>query len=850
MKLLMRIKPKALLPALLIAFVMLPHSPLPGQETADVTGVVTDNTGALIPNAQVVLTDLATGISRTEKANSAGDFTFADVMPNLRLHFEVRAPGFSPWESQVFPLRPGDHLNFTHIQMQVGSLTSSVTVGSTRDDQVAVLSSGESSAVLTAKDLSTLPLVGRDATELIRTLPGYAMSTGDQGLFNRPGYDAAVAGLSGPTGSFSANGTGTSGIAVVSDGVSLTDITNNSGSVQQVNIEMVSEVKATDSSYSAVIAKGPALIDADSKTGGTAFHGEAYFTGRDTVLNSNDWYDNYLHQTRPAGRYLYPGGQIGGPLLLPFTDFNRNKKRLFFFFGYEYYNQAFEANQQALSAWVPTMAERQGHFDPTSLDEELCGARPDGLANPNAIEPMCNTLNYLPDGTAVSNYDAAPYANGSGVALLNWLPAPNADPFTNEFGYNYIQTLIQHQNGEQLKGTLDYDVDPADKLFMVYGLQKEISQDPVDIGGGFPTGSVPYPGNVTTGDTSNIVDVRYTRLINSELTNELDAAMSYVSLPGKMGNPEAAGKFYMNNYNGGNGNFNEFGMYKNTGDYSVPALNEGGSNGYPNLLMPGGFYNNQIKTKKVDPLVQDNLTWVKGGHLLQFGLYWEEGIFNGDAVTDAYPQGEYTFNPSNSYFEDAPLPEEAAGYVGCSSPSTLGNLRSSGASYLGSCMNPTSMMYMGYADTYTQSNFMPIVDLRYMTFSGYANDIWKFPHLTLTLGARIEHLGPWKDRHNNGLAIFSPSLYSQECGGYTRNCSTSTMPGIEWHSMDSAISNSVNSPAQVYFSPRVGVSWDVFGDGKTTLRGGGGVYRSEERFDPYAMAAGRTRGYVDLCEHR
>jgi len=162
------------------------------------------------------------------------------------------------------------------------------------------------------------------------------------------------------------SGAGVTGIATVTDGVSLTDIASNSGSVQQINIEMVQDVKATSSSYGASTAKGPAVISANSKRGGAVYHGEGYFAARDSVLNSNDWYDNYLRQSRPDGRYLYPGAQIGGPLWLPFTDFNHNHDKLFFFAGFEYYNQVFEANQQAISAWVPTMAERQGDFSAVS----------------------------------------------------------------------------------------------------------------------------------------------------------------------------------------------------------------------------------------------------------------------------------------------------------------------------------------------------------------------------------------------------------------------------------------------------------------------------------------------------
>lgn len=842
-----RLRPTFVLFLQLVALLLLARANLLGQQaTGTVTGVVVDTSGAVIARGAVILTDSNTGISRTTTSNSAGAYAFAAVVPATSYILEASSTGFGSWKSQPFAVRPGDDLNY-RIKLAVGATSAAVTVEAAVDSMTAALDTGERSDVITAKDLETLTVIGRDATELVRMLPGYALSSGDQGLFNRPGYNAAVVGLSGPTGAFSANGAGPTGIAIVTDGVSLTDIASNSGSVQQINIDMVSEIKASSSSFSAVSAKGPAVISAVSKAGGQAFHGEVYFAARDSALNSNDWYDNFLRQSRPDGRYLYPGGNIGGPLLLPFARFNRDRKKLFFFAGYEYADQSFEANQQALTAWVPTMAERQGDFSPASLDAELCGARPDGRANPNAIQSMCYAENYLPNGTLVANYNAKPYADPSGVALVNWFPKPNADPFTNQSGYNYIQQVIQQQNVNLFKATLQYSIDENNKLFLVYGLQREIDQDPVALGY-FPTSSIPYPGAVTTGDVSNILSANYTRFFGATITNEFDAAMSFVSLPGKMGNPLAASRFNMNFSNGGNGNFSYLGMYKNGGDYSVPALTGGGGTGYPNMQMPGGFYNNQVRTKKVDPILQDNLSWQRGNHFFQFGAYWETGTYNGIADTaGAYPQGEFTFNPANGYFIYASAPATSAQFIGCQNPSADGNLRLAGSAYLGSCVNPTAMAYMGYADSYHQTNFTPTVNMRYTTVAGYINDQWKHHNLTVIAGARIEHLGPWRDHHNNGLASFSPTLYSQQCGTPTRNqpptCNSVNMPGITWSSQKSGVSNSVNSPPVLYFSPRVGVAWNIWGKGSTILRGGGGFYRNQEQFNPYALAAATAQGY-------
>ena len=161
-------------------------------------------------------------------------------------------------------------------------------------------------------------------------LPGFALVSNQ---VNNQGPNTAVVGMSGPTGSYSANGAGPTGLATILDGVSIQDIANNTGTVQMVNQEMIQDIKATTSTFSAEYAKGPAVLNANTKAGGTSYHGDGYMYYRNTVLNSNDWYNNYLQQTRPPGTFYYPGGQLGGPLWIPRTRFGPHNNKLFFFCG-------------------------------------------------------------------------------------------------------------------------------------------------------------------------------------------------------------------------------------------------------------------------------------------------------------------------------------------------------------------------------------------------------------------------------------------------------------------------------------------------------------------------------------
>ncbi len=832
---------------LLAAVLLLWQSPAIAQQTTGtVSGVVKDASGAIIPHATVVLTNLDNKTERTSVTNSAGDFTMASVTSALQYHVTVSSPGFRTWQSKPFAVRPGDQIGFTDIKLAVGEVSAQVTVEAGESQEIKPLDSPERSDVITAKDLDTLAIQGRDATELIRILPGFALVS--PGLNNQAPQNDVVGVSNSNTGNFSSNGTGTTGIATILDGVSLTDIQNNSATTQTMNAEMVQDIKVSTSSFSSEYAHGPTVITGVTKQGQSGYHGSAYLYVRNAAMNANDWYNNYLKQTRPDQRYFFPGGTLGGPLWIPHTRFSRTNSKLFFFAGYENYNQLFSPS--TLGSWVPTMAQRNGDFSVASLNAQLCGARPDGAVNQNAVKTMCNGENYLPDGTSVNNGNLVGKGNASGIALMNWLPLPNADPFSNAAGYNYIQTVLQHQNGSMFHARVDYVVNDNNRISATYGRQAEVTENPVAYGYS--------PGAVTTGAISNIVSATYTRVFTSALVNELTAAVSLISDPGNEGNPAAVGRFTMNGYNcndpvaraagtcgaAGKGNFSYLGEFKNAGDYSVPQLldynNGGGGLGYPNVQMSGGFYNNQIHLKKEVPDFQDAISWTKRSHNVKLGVYYEKGIINGTAVA-GYPQGAYTFNPQSSYFDYNSQVGQAAQFTGCENPNPAGNARTSGAAYLGACMTPNALMYLGYADTFQQTNFTPIVNMQYTTFAGFVNDSWRIHRVTLQLGARIEHLGPWFDRHGNGLATFQSALYKTQCVG--RACSSVNGPGLAWHGIDSTVSNSVNSPAKVYLSPRLGLAWDVFGKSNTVLRGGWGIYRHEEEFQPYALAASTAQGY-------
>ncbi|MGA7633297.1 MAG: carboxypeptidase-like regulatory domain-containing protein, partial [Terriglobales bacterium] len=196
--------------------------------SASLGGVVQDPSGAAVANATVTLEEVLSGSPRVVKSNAAGEFSFAAV-PSGDYNLKVEKAGFSNYVQKSVHLDPGDSRTLTDVRLAVGGQTQTVTV----DAEVAgiPLDSGQLSSTITARDLEQLSIVGRDATELEKTLPGFAIRT--LGPTNQaPDFSDVQIGQETP---YASNGAPVAGVTLKLDGANLTDAGNFGANLQNIN---------------------------------------------------------------------------------------------------------------------------------------------------------------------------------------------------------------------------------------------------------------------------------------------------------------------------------------------------------------------------------------------------------------------------------------------------------------------------------------------------------------------------------------------------------------------------------------------------------------------------------------
>ena len=768
------------------------------QTTAQLSGTVQDSTGAVIPGAQVKLVNTANQDTRVSMTNSAGLFAFPSLVPGT-YSVQVSAKNFNSKRVTGIVLNAGDTREVPAIILAVGNSVQSVTVQA--QAQLIPTTTGARSEVLDYKDIQNVALEGRDVTEMLKVLPGVVESP--NGLNNGPSFSAIT--VTAQTSSIG-NGLNISGAeyrgpqTLLSDGVNVIDPGDMGGSIGTINPEMVSEMSVLTSNFGADQEFGPIVVSTISKSGTDHYHGEAYFDARNDALNANDWQSNRQHLGKGGASYYYPGGNFGGPV--PKTN-----NKLFFWGGYERWLQN-QGNANILKSYIPTPEMMQGDFSSDNADNNaLC---PNGFSS-KITGQWCNDLTgtVLPDGTSPT-----PAANGgtgaviptadvdpASKALSSFWPKANANPATTPGGYNYVQPIINHVDGWVWRARVDYNLSDNTKLYISY--QQEYSSS-LDQGNGAhiywtPGNSVPYPGG-------GLYQFSYTKtaaghlihIFNSTTTNELIASWGEGNLPNEPANTKGAWKSTFG-YPTGAG----YGEVFSPGSNLAPAYGSKGNFTFPDFSQgddyePSGIY----QVRKEVPAFADNFTKVLGAHTLKVGAFTQN--------TSNYQGGGQQMNGSFSY--GGGQPNE---FLGLSS--------------VGSPNNPTANFVMGSLTGYNEANKSPNSDMAYQNTAFYVNDNWRFNNrINFEIGARIEHVGHWYDRTGVGMAVFyADRVASDYYAGKAE-------PGFYWHAIDSGVPLSGMPNRLAFLSPRFGLSWDLFGTGKTMVRGGWGAYRWQDQYNDYA----------------
>ena len=356
-------------------------------DTGGIQGTVTDQSGATISGAKVVLLNQGTAASLTNTTSADGTFKFSPVRIGSYT-VTVTFEGFQTSTQKDIPVNVGAEVvaNFT---LQPGKVSEVIEV----TGAAPVLQSQDASVgqVVDTQTVNNLPLNGRNFTFLAQLAAGV----------NTPQADTRGNAASG---AFAANG-----LRPAQNNYLLDGIDNNSDTVDFLNgtnfvvlppVDAIEEFKVETSGFSAEHGRsGAAVLNATIKSGTNQFHGSAWEFFRNDVLDAADWFENAGNVPKGALRQNQFGVTIGGPVIIPHVVNGRNK--LFFFADYEGLRRV---QGTILTGSVPTVAERNSNYtDFTDLIAGQNGTDTDALGRvfPHGTIMDPATTRQLPGGAYV-----------------------------------------------------------------------------------------------------------------------------------------------------------------------------------------------------------------------------------------------------------------------------------------------------------------------------------------------------------------------------------------------------------------------------------------------------------------
>ncbi len=576
----------------LVACVFMVNSSARAQATATIEGLVADPSGAALANAQVLATNVATGLSRTVTAGADGYYRIPSL-PVGTYDMTVTQSGFKKTVLSGVTVTVGQTARID-ATMQLGDLQQEVTVQGTVP--LVDTSTPAVGGLVENKQIMSMPLNGRHFLQLGLLIPGVSEP--------QTGSTQAQWGTAGGNIGFSVAGQRDSYNNFTLDGVNLMDTNYNTITVSP-SVDAVQEFRIIADGYSAKYGIVPgAQVDIVTRSGTNALHGSTYEYLRNSVLDAKNYFDS-ANQPIPPYKQNQFGATFGGPI---------KKDRAFFFLSYEGLRIRQSLTQETT---VPTLAMHQGN---------LSGINPGtGLPFPQikSVTGVPYAGNQVPLGAI----------NPLATAILAMTPLPNI-PNAAPGQSNYLAVAPRYDNSNVYLARIDYQISTNNLMFIRYAQQQDLSSSPF-----VQRFSPVLPGPNGFGDIGNSyghnADIALTTTLTPTLVNSFH--FGYNGLHALFESQNINSDFIQKL------GFQRYGKTLNNGIpyISIPGLGGLGDNDtlQPNIRRNNGFE------------FRDDVTWTHGKFTHEFGAdYW---FYHLAGVTDTFSNGEFTFGSDTGFGQNA-----------------------------------------------------------------------------------------------------------------------------------------------------------------------------------------------------
>src|SRR6202522_1837378 len=402
-----------------------------GQATGSISGTVTDTSGAAVPGVKVTVTAPATGLTRTSTTNENGEY----IIPLLGVaNYNIQADlqGFQSAKAEDVRLQVDEHRELD-FKLTPSSVQTNVEVSATA---VSIQTSDATlGQVITAQQVSDLPLNGRDFVQLATLTPGVTQETNPNSFFNGgPSSEASARGSY----SLSVGGSRADSTDWLLDGNDNNELTSGAISILS-SIDSIQEFKVLTYNYSAEWGtRGGPTVLVTTKSGSNQFHGTLFEFLRNTELDARSFFATNTEQFN-LNQF---GASFGGPI---------KKDKTFFFMDYE---EKYQRHGIPFTGLVPTAAMRNGNFTDNAFGQ------------PNTIQLAGFPNNIIPS----SSFDRV------GQELINLYPLPNANNPALE--YNFTSEPVRSLNEGKFDFRVDENISTKDTLFARFSYDQATSYVP------------------------------------------------------------------------------------------------------------------------------------------------------------------------------------------------------------------------------------------------------------------------------------------------------------------------------------------------------------------------------------